>query len=626
MKKWFKCVVAVLALMVFATVALTGCGGNDTPDPTPTPTPTPTPAPTPAPAPTPEPAPPVEQLPVPTGDLVVQVPVVSSIADLAGLPAYTITHNIGGVQLDDFHDVRIGWDGVDQLFVSAVINNVDPAAHNRPIDNDEWWEDDTFEIFLVPFTPQDEAQNRAGSWQWTGNANNIFTTWLERTADNTVARVSAIDDDGVWTLEWTMRLGMELVVAINERGILPGQIATSLTSGNALLGSSGGAFWSHDNLIQFNFERTQPPFIRVPIINSIDELDGTERYLITRNTAGAYLEDMPEVRVGWDGRDTMFVSAVLRGINEDFHQRPADNDEWWEDDTFEIFLISAAPLDELGNRSDSFQWSANANVLFPATRQPETISYEATLDGGVWRINWTLRLDNELVLAINDRGHVYGQIASSVSAGNALLGATGGFWAPDNLIRVDFETQYDPFITVPRVGSLADLAGGGTSRYLIIRDINGNPLDDRHEVRLGWNGTNTMFVSAVLYGIDEAYHQRPADNEEWWEDDTFEVFLIAEFPEDEATNRGLTFQWSGNANVTFTTGRNPAYASRESTLEHGIWRINMALTLDPELTAAINANGYIYGQIASSVSAANALLGATGLFWVTDNMVRFYFE
>ena len=100
-------------------------------------------------------------------------------------------------------------------------------------------------------------------------------------------------------------------------------------------------------------------------------------------------------------------------------------------------MVPYIPADEATNRATATQWASGANYLFTYGLRGETRSISHTgfdEDTGLWSVVWELALTDELIEAINENGHAYGKIGSSINSNSEwlLMGTMGGFWPIEN--------------------------------------------------------------------------------------------------------------------------------------------------------------------------------------------------
>ena len=444
MKKCLKRTIGVLLMLALMVGLLAACGrDNDEPEPTPTPAPVETPAPTPEPTPEPEPEPEpedYEEEEVPA--VTISVPLVSGFDNFAGASTYHITHNIQGAPLAREHDVQLGWDGVDTLFVRATLRHIEGSQMNYSLDadSDVWWEDDTFEVWLVPNIPEDEATNRATAWQTATNATNPFHVFLRGTTrDISFTPI----DNYEWTVEWSIGMDMELLFYINQRGYIFGKIAASLgASDNAFLHATG-SFWGAYNYLQFNFQQAPMAAIRFPVVSGFDDVN-LRTYYFTHQVNGHRTTSRHQVQTGWNGSDTAFVRfTVFHPHGEIANELEFYTDVWWEDDVAEVFMQPTMPADEAEHRATARQIVANSETTFygfGGLTQPASANFSGFEDNQ-WSVEFTIALDDEMIEAINANGNAYGKLAISLNSLGEwmLLGEMGGFWPIENMSMFVFD-------------------------------------------------------------------------------------------------------------------------------------------------------------------------------------------
>ena len=374
----------------------------------------------------------------------------------------------------------------------------------------------------------------------------------------------------------------------------------------------------------------EPFVVQIPIVSGIGALSGSPTYEFDRNIAGEALPYNHSVQFGWDGVDTLYVRATINQVDgTQEHDRPADAYDWWADDTFEVFLVPNVPEDEMTNRATAWQWATNANNVFTYGLRAETRDVSTSLDGTTWTVEWAIALDQELLFYINQRGFIFGKVAASLQTDNALLGVIGGFWTVDNYIQFDFQQGPMSAVRIPQVGGFNDFDNART--YYFTHRSDGSRADFRHQVQMGWNGSDTMFVRyTVLHGHGVIYNELPFDSSVWWEDDVAEVFIQPTMPADEAENRGTARQWMTNSETMFYgygSLQQPAAVTHFG-FEDDQWIVELTLELDEDTIAAIEANGHAYGKFTISLNSNSEwmLLGQMGGFWIVDNYSMLIFE
>jgi len=179
-------------------------------------------------------------------------PVVSGFNNFGDVPSHYISHNHEGNSAIFRHSVQVAWNGFDTAFVRFTVHHGHGEIFNsQSADTSVWWEDDIVEVFMVPFLPADEEENRREVRHWASNVNHAFT--MPGGSFMFANHTGMVDNR--WTADLALQLDSEMIGAIIENGHVYGKLSVALYSNEEwmLLGTTG-SFWGADNYHRFVFE------------------------------------------------------------------------------------------------------------------------------------------------------------------------------------------------------------------------------------------------------------------------------------------------------------------------------------------------------------------------------------
>lgn len=465
---------AVWVMLLIGTLVLAGCSGKDKVEKEVTAQPETTksdPEPAPTQEPTQEPASPEEEkLPTLNASKFLEIKELLEVESAAitldgqlddwkGITSYSIEKDTSGADLKYKHEVALAWDGNSTLFIRGAISVPENMFADRDKDSTDWWNDDIFEVFLVPRLGKDEADNQAIAKHYGMNAKNLFDNSAAKT--NTQLHNLAVAD-GKWQFELAITLDEDLKKTLEDTGSIYAKFGVEVNSGGneySLLGRSGG-FWDADNYIQLNLVKESEPKLNpvkfagmeasldiqkaaIRMDGNLDDWKDIPSLPIEKNTDGSELKYKHNMSIAWDGDHTFFVRGAISVPEKMFADRPKDSADWWNDDVFEVFLAPRLGKDDEDSIAIAKHYGMNAKNVFDntAAKTNTTLKTIGVADGK-WEFELEIVLDGDLQQAIQEKGLIFAKFGVEVNSGGneySILGRSGGFWDKDNYIQLIFK-------------------------------------------------------------------------------------------------------------------------------------------------------------------------------------------
>lgn len=386
----------VIIVAVLISVLLSACGrnrnndnenDNDYTDPPQVEEPAPPP-------PTPEPPPP----PGP-GLLAISVPIISGFGDLSYGGNYIVDKDTDGEYLEYENEIFIGWDGVDTLFVRTTFRDAAGIS---------------IAVSLAPAVPD------------AGESGSIIEI-----REHSISFLG--NNEGF--IEWSGRLGADLLHYILRRGYVYGEIAVNTAFSNALLGDTGG-------YLQFIFQQPELSVVHVNLAGGFNDFANIRHHYFTYNADGSYSDSSNRVQLAWNGRDTVFMRfTVMHPHGAIYNTRAANAADWREDDIVEVFMLPTLLANNEENRATARHWASNSETVFHAPGGDIVTAAHSGFINDMWIVDMAVLLDHEMREAVYNNGLIYGSMAVVLnSAGQELiLGRTGEFWDAGTILFFSFE-------------------------------------------------------------------------------------------------------------------------------------------------------------------------------------------
>ena len=171
------------------------------------------------------------------------------------------------------------------------------------------------------------------------------------------------------------------------------------------------------------------------------------QYKVTKNQNGFKLDYPWTMKVAWNGKTYMYVTATMKQPKGKIKNKAKYNqDNWWDDDAFELWILDKKPSNDAEYKKKAYHYAWNEKTNFYGKLKSGTMT-KAKKSGWVhlknnqWSVEASIKFPSAVYKKVKAKKAIYMNFGVEInSAGEFSLfkNAVGDFWLAKNLKQFKF--------------------------------------------------------------------------------------------------------------------------------------------------------------------------------------------